>query len=213
MKQLLLRFNESAHLNELKFATSDLALYNSLLEVIKSNDPAFQLDMSNLKALIKNPKEYAFDKIVDGKPLTIAGVPVSKKKAMDFVEMPKEWNTIIEAVQAFNDKFIKNPIHNLGHNSGNMDRLPLSAIVIENGVLVLDENFIAESKSKHSIYTQNENQIIAHQHLTAMHNSFVELTKLGVNLGGDLSLYEIGFTPGNDGVVRFDPLPVIQRVR
>jgi hypothetical protein len=219
MNKILIKFKEAEYKEALTFAEKDLQIYNSLLKKILLCVPDFEWNISEFPKLIENPTEFAFDKVVEG-PLTIGGVPVSKEKAMGLVEMPKEWLAVIESVKDFQKQIAERPVYrNPGSDQTKYPgMLTLSDLQLSNDSFELTTTFSNKLKESYSVYAQNENQVQAFKHLQTLYKSFIELQKLGVSFGKDLSLEEIGFSQSGgifDAPYRltFDPTSVILRIK
>ena len=51
--------------------------------------------------LIRNPKSVIFDKLNNGKPIEIGGIPVDKAKALELVTLPSGFNAFNSLVESF----------------------------------------------------------------------------------------------------------------
>jgi hypothetical protein len=196
MKRILIKFYQSHYDEELKFANMDLAKYNNLLNVIKSNIPNFKIDIEEITKLLNNPHEYAFDAVVGDNQLKLAGVTLNKKKAMEFVDLPNEWLNVIKEANKLNKDFSENTVHKYGirhADSGTLDRLTLSELQIKKNEFVLSAEYLSDLKQQHSLYTKNAKQNTAHEHFSNIHNSLKELQSIGVSFNDELSLYDLGF--------------------
>lgn len=80
----------SVHLADLNEILSE---YNSLsLEALTG------IEFQNL---IHNPKSVIFDKINDGTPILLGGVPISKTKALELVAMPQGFDAMNSLIESF----------------------------------------------------------------------------------------------------------------
>jgi hypothetical protein len=218
MEKKLIKFNEAEYNAALKRANTDLGMHNDLLKSIKNLIPDIEFNKQRFTALISNPKEFAFDIIMAGKTLELSGVPIGKQKAMNLIEYPANWLNAIQVIEAFNKKIASAGLHK-GPYSNDIayDRHGIEDFELNNGEFTLSPDFLENVKSKHSLYTQTENQNKALEHLNAMHESFTELQKLGVSFGNDMSLREVGFSAygGFDSPyqILFDPSSIVLKVR
>lgn len=219
MEKKLMKFNEAEYNAALKRANIDLARYNDLLNSIKKAIPEIDISEDQFLALIAKPKEFAFDVIMTGKTLELSGVPIGKEKAMNLIEYPANWLAIIKVVDDFNKKTSEMGLHKGPYSQDQAhDRHGIDDFTLCDGKFNLCPNFLERVKDYHSIYTQNDNQNKALEHLNAINIAFNELRKLGVRFGNELSLLEIGFSEyggvlGAPYEVNFDPTKVVQKVR
>lgn len=180
MEKRLIKFHEHNHNKELKFANIDLSAYNTLLSTIKPHLASLniQLDKDLICALLKNAKGYAFDTVVGDNPLTLGGAPISKQKAMEFIEMPSDWVAIIKAVEDFNKELVQTPFHKERvQDVGGMSRIGLEKFEILDEVFVMKSEHLTDLKEKHSIYTNSEKQNQVHDELIKIYEGFEKLKK------------------------------------
>jgi hypothetical protein len=196
MESKLIKFNQVNHDNELHYAETDLKAYNRLLKDIKpfAVNVGVTVDKALIVALLNNPKEFAFDAVVGNNPLTIGGAPVSKKKAMDLIDMPEAWVKIISRVDEFNQELIKNPVHNIPHqNPASYSRVGLESFELVNNEFVLSTDFVDQLKSKHSQFTENETHNTALKHIVTLNDCLKGLSKLGCSIHGGATLNDFGY--------------------
>lgn len=220
MEKKLIKFNQGSHENELRNANTDLKAYNKLLKGLQPLALAngVTLDMTAFAALLKNPKEFAFDAIVGNAPLTIAGVTVNKNKAMDLIEMPDAWLKTISLVDAFNRELNKTPEHIPHRAVPQVIHIGLDSFELLNDEFVLSTKFIEELKNRHSVFTVSENQNAALKHITEIHTSLMALQMLGVPFSAFMTFEQFGYGQSGGGmsntptVFSFDPAVVVSQV-
>ena len=221
MERKLIKFNDAAYNNSLQYARKDLKNYNILLREINPicSGLGITVSLTVISALLKNPKEYAFDAIMENKPLTISGAPISKSKAMDLIEMPECWLKIIAIVSAFNAESIKSPFHKAqGYNGNDTQHIGLESFELANDELVLSDDFMEQLKELCSEFTVNELENTALKHINTLKRTFVELDKIGaLPLRSTLTLEDIGYSQyggiGEPLVVNLDPEIMMNKVR
>ncbi|HEK20686.1 hypothetical protein [Mucilaginibacter sp.] len=218
MEKKLIKFYQVDYDAAIKRANMDLARFNDLLMVVKADLPDFELTKDNFNRLLSDPKELAFDVIMAGKNLEISGVPIGKEKAMGLIEYPAAWIKVIAAVVAFNHKTTEIGLHKgTGFNERNYERHTLKDFVLDKNAFVLCSDFCERIKSRFSVYTQSEKQNKALEHLSAIHEHYMALKSLGVYMGNDMRLKDMGFSEsggalGSENKISFDPTAIIQRV-
>jgi len=218
MEKQLIKFKEIHHSNELAVANKDLNIYNKLLSDLKPFIAALDIELTTelITALLNNPKEYAFDSVIGQNPLTIGGIPVSKAKAMDFVEMPPAWTSIINLISAFNKGMIELPFYkNNSQGEANYNRITIQYLHLENGLFALTPSFLSDLKEKHSIYTTTEKQNRVLDLLKGIYKNYEELAAIDPFVG--ITLESVGIIRGvpSGGASAYDgfyPERVLSRI-
>jgi hypothetical protein len=217
MKKQLIKFNQHNYDKAVRFANVDLSAYNKLLSDIRPFVSALKLtlDKDLLSSLLQNAKEYAFNAVVDKNPLTIGGIPVSKQKAMELIEMPENWTKIITSIEAFKRVISANPVHKDSANDYySVNRITLEQMDFVKGAFIIKEDFFANLKEINSLYTQNENQNKAHSAIMQIYEGFEKLKDLGVLVAPSLEVIGINITYGLSGAnVSYNRGPVISNVK
>ncbi len=207
----LISFDENDYNKAIRFVQQDIDQFNKLLKSIITNLPDVKVDLEILEAIYKNPQEFAFDYIVGDTPLTIAGVTVNKKKAMDLIDMPKGWLNVIKVANQVKTEFENKTVHG-SHNDTLVDRLDISDVEIDNGKVKLNDMYIESLKEENSRYTKNNNQNIALDKVCAIRDVLNELKSMGVYFGAEATaLSQLGFTLGDD--FKLDPTAFISEIK
>lgn len=178
-EKVLIKFNETAF--DDKKSIYDL-LCNDVQNVVDTFK-GLNVDLlpTELHNLFCNTDELLFDKLTVGKDITLAGLKVSKAKALEIIEKPLGYNTLITA--------IKQCLHNFSQHEGMLHNTKINAqsicdyfILNDEGVIVLNERFIKRLRESYSFYaiTERAKNLVAFQNdlidLIAKHN----LTKVAL---------------------------------
>lgn len=196
METKLIKFYEGRFNAELSYAEKDLASYNSLLKAIApfAKNVGLSLDKETVSELLRDAKSHAFDNLVAGAPLTIAGVTVSRKKAIDLIEIPDDWQKIIDQVDVFTAQNAKQSFHEFpgGFGSTRFDKIGIGQFDIVNGAFVLSDQFLNALKQKHSSYTRTEKQNKALAAIENIQKSLIVINDLTNIVGSATTLLSLG---------------------
>jgi hypothetical protein len=211
MEKKLVNFNTNEYNKVLSFANRDLDRFNKIIAFI-NNDELIKIDVTieALLALWENPSEFIFDVLNQGKELSFNGIPVNKRKAMDLIEFPTNYKSLIKLVNETRSDFESNPTH--GNPGDPIDRLTFEDIEIESGKAVLSETYLNEIKDNASTFAVGEKQNKVYDQLVVLNASIRELCKLGVFIKSNVDLDSAGFTQGGEDL-HFDPVRVLRRFR
>ncbi len=208
MKPKLISFEKDSYETALRLSNNDLQAYNKILSAIIENEPAVKISVENIVVIYNNPKEYAFDCLVGDNPLNIAGVTVNKQKAMDLIDLPQSWLNVINVVLAIKSDFDITPTHEISRDE-HISRVSFSDIELKNNCFILSGEYLKNLKYSYSLYTKNEQQNKAHDLLIGIHESLLELSKMGVYMGADMpDLAVLGFIAGDP--LRLDSFEAIR---
>lgn len=194
MNRILLSHDKKGFEKALRLINADLSAFNSLVKVIRENTDKVEISKNNVSALVEDPKGFLFDLVVAGKSLNFNGLPISRKKAIDLVDFPKEFNAVIAACVSFKQAFA-NTVHKID-NTMDIDRLSLKDIDLINGEFKCTDEYLNSLKEEFSTYTRNENQNKAFQFISQLNESIEGLVKVGFirkTTLEDLKLRDMGF--------------------
>ncbi len=195
MEKILLSFDNRGFDKALRSIKADLEIYNNLINVIVENTDKIAVNIENIEKVLNDPKEFLFDLIVDNVQMSFNGLPINKKKAIDLVDFPEEFNKVISTSLNAKNLLIKD-FHQIDSDT-QIDRLKLQNVVIKNNVAECTEPFLNDLKDEFCSYTRNENQNEALKLMKIFDEMISELLKLGFVPAGrqleDLKLGELGF--------------------
>ncbi len=202
MEKILLKQNKAGLQKALRLINVDLDMYNKLIAVIEYNTDKIEISALNIESILEDPKDFIFDLIVDKSQLSFNGLPISKKKAIDLVEFPKEFDAIItEFTKAKQNLSVKSPY--VIDSDVSIDRLTISDIVLENGKFTVSESYLEEVNSEFVTYTRTENQVQAYKLVKQLLESMNGLMLLGVASPSQIREIE------NFGIRFYDEKPLI----
>lgn len=213
MKPVLLSFDKNEYDARMRFANQDLAEYDKIIAALQTNAPEIDLSSEVIQGLWGEPSEYVFDILTKGKDLTFLGLKVSKKKALEFVELNDGHNALIDVVNQLKEEFSNKPAHKYQHNSS-INRLSLDDVEFSKGKLILTTEFIENCNRQCSVYTETELENHVFEGIVTLRNTLDNVLALGLgsvyNING---LEALGITGINNGKVDFNPLAIKQLMR
>ena len=172
MKKILLSYDEKNHQTALRLIKSDVTVLNSLVTTITDNTDKIEITKANIENLINDPKGFIFDMIVDKSSMNFNGVPISRKKAMELVEFPKEFEAVINKAESVKET-LKGTSYKIDDSF--IDKIKISDLDLVSNVLKLRESYLEGIKNDFSTYTRNENQNKAIECITNIFNSINDL--------------------------------------
>ena len=193
MKKVLLKYNETKHNDTVRMVKNDVKTLNNLIETIKTESDRIAINKENIKSLINYPKGFIFDLVVEKDKLNFNGLPISRKKAMEMIDFPSEFAVIISECEKVKNQF-SNKTYSIGEYVVN--RVSIDDLNLTEDGLIFNDDYLQDLKDEFSVYTSNEKQNTAIEHITLISNSLDELVKIGFlqsNRLENLELSEIGF--------------------
>lgn len=194
----LLHFNEdnfNRQLNELN-TFSKPVLQGLIDSYNKLNLPA--LTTEDLHRLVNEPQELVIDKMINGQPLTIAGIPVKRDKFFEIAEQPEGLKELLTLKST-----------NIGSNFS----WPVSNFEINAGELRLKPQFVESLKEENKRYATSQKQLDIAEQVQNIANSLNTLSSLGVdflqhdsNAAGKIVSKAID-NPNSDGRKKFTANP------
>jgi hypothetical protein len=193
MKKVLLSYNERKHTDAVRMVNNDLKTLNNLIEIIKTESKRIAINKENIKSLINDPKGFIFDLVVEKDKLNFNGLPISRKKAMEMIDFPSDFAVIISECEKVKNQF-SNKYYTIGEYE--IERVSIDDLTLTEEGLVFNDDYLQDLKDEFSIYTSNETQNTAIEHVTLISNSLDELVIIGfINAHRleEIQLNEIGF--------------------
>ncbi len=150
---ILIHFNEQAFKNDVQANTRAVPYLQNLVEVYNALGLE-KLKPKEFSRLLLNTEELIFDKLTGGKEVSIAGIKVHKKKALEILQKPDGYEALLIAVNEVLETF----------KSG----VPGSAIVLnsssishrfdvdENANIILKQSYIDELERGHKRYAKSD---------------------------------------------------------
>lgn len=193
MKKVLLSYNEAKHTDAVRMVNNDVKTLNNLIETIKTQSERIVINKENIKSLINDSKGFIFDLVVEKDKLNFNGLPISRKKALEMIDFPVEFSLIITECEK-----VKNQFSNKNYTIGGyvINRVSIDDLTLNDSGFVCDEDYLKDLKDEFSVYTLNEKQNTAIEHITLISNSLDELVKIGfISKFGleNIELRDIGF--------------------
>lgn len=155
MKKVLLTYAKRQHESALKEINQEFQKLKSFVETVKTETNKIDITKENLEKLIKDPKGYIFDLIVDKENLNFNGLPISRKKAIEMIDFDTDFQCIINEaknIEKFHLSF------DVWIDDYKYKKLSFDDIILEDGDIKISEQYLSEVKDSFSVYTVNELQ-------------------------------------------------------
>jgi hypothetical protein len=175
MKKVLLSYDKRNHETALKMIESDVSILNSLVTTIKENTNKIKITKENIESLIKDPKGFVFDMIVDKSSMNFNGVPISRKKALELVEFPEEFEAIIIKAESAKES-LKGSTYTI--SNGEVDKIAINQLELIENTFILTAEYLNKVQNEFSTYTRNEAQNKAIECIENIFKSINELKDL-----------------------------------
>lgn len=176
MKKILLSYDKRNHDAVLARVNSDVKTLNALVETIRTESDRIEITKENIQSLIKDPKGFIFDLVVEKDKLNFNGLPISRKKAMEMIDFPAEYSIIISECEKVKSQLSNNTYKIQDYNITRISIEDLSLLDFE---LSLTENYTESLKAEFCTYTSNEKQNTALEQIKIINSSLDELVKIG----------------------------------
>lgn len=176
MKKVLLSYDKRNHELVLARVNSDVKTLNSLMETIRTESDRIEITKENIQSLIKDPKGFIFDLVVQKDKLNFNGLPISRKKAMDMIDFPEEFSQIISECEKVKVQLSNNTYKIQDYN---ISRVSIDDLSLQDFELSLTEDYTESLKGEFCRYTSNEKQNIALEQIKMISSSLDELVKIG----------------------------------
>ena len=97
MDKTLMAIDNTTYNNRVQEMGKFNSFFNEVFEQYKTlNLP--ELTAQDFKKLISNPADLVFDKMTNGAPLTLNGLPVNRHKALEIVSMPEGFDDLLHMI-------------------------------------------------------------------------------------------------------------------
>jgi len=189
MEKLLLEYDKSNHQKLEKFLKDDLKAYQTLFDVVKNNFAEFDGLLSSLEDIINDAPGYLLDQTVKPEDLNFRGLPISRKKALEMVEFPKNFIAIIEAAKVF-----KASLKNHSIADDNYPALSIEYLQNIENKLSIEAKFLEDTKDDFCVYTRNEKQNKAFKAINIILDQLAVLKNLGIRPNSESDLDALGIS-------------------
>lgn len=209
MTPQLLSYDQQAHDVELGFANQDLAIYNTFLSAIQAAEPSITWTIAAINSLLANPILYAFNAITNNTPVTVDGLPVPQEQAMQMIQIPTGWQTIISLANNLNADLQTNTVYqaySIKRGNRLFNRLSLANVEIDSGVFALTSAYTTALTAKYQIYTSTDQQNTVLTLLTNIYDNLTALKTAGASFTSDYTLRQLGvMDTTTSSVLSYDP--------
>lgn len=137
-----------------------LSLFNDVLKgYLKLNFGP--IDFLEFRELVADPECFIFDKMTGGEKIEIAGLKISKHKAIDLLEKPEGYEELIKSIEILK-----------GANGFTFQQLNIHDLV--KNEIVLSKDYIDNAKESANVYATNEKELALFEFLNRVMKDAVE---------------------------------------
>jgi hypothetical protein len=170
-KKVAIYVNEDLIESSLQPQENRLEYFQNIVDMYYSLNTGVQLEKTDLKALLENPRGFVASRLIKDESISIGGLKLDFEKVFDIIEKPAGTNELIDKI--INDLKVRD----LMMNQRNVDYFE-----IENSdTVVLNTEYVAKTREQHTVYLHNEKQVEANKALKIISENINKLTDFKVH--------------------------------